>query len=64
MKALIIILAVICSGCSMSMKPEDAAKIDNNFRVVDKIIRGMDERLKKLETQKAPEIARPGRSGK
>lgn len=64
MKALIIILALISSGCSMSLNQKDAAKIDNNFRVVDKVIRGMDERIKKLEAQKTPEIPRPGRSRK
>jgi len=61
MKALIFALALITSGCAAHLKPEDASKIDNNFSVVQSVLKGMDERLKKLEAPQVTATPRPGR---
>jgi hypothetical protein len=52
------ILISALTGCSF-LTSEDAKKIDNNFSVVQSVLKGMDERIKKLEAPKA--TATPGR---
>ena len=46
------ILIASLSGCSY-LNSEDAKKIDNNFSVVQSVLKGIDERIKKLETPEA-----------
>jgi outer membrane biogenesis lipoprotein LolB len=58
---ILIIAILLLAGCSATLSKEQARQIDHNFTVLSSTLRGMDERVKKLEEKESSQGARPAR---